>query len=405
MVYPNDCIQALASQWWENTKNSELTRGALIYTHIQFFSQIPFELVAEREIPDSNSLANINHHVTISAWIYPATDKASCIVNKKYDSQNNGFDFRTYSNRKLFFRIGDGTANKTAYSDSNILILNSWQHVAVVYNGSEVKFYVNGQLKSIRSMTGRIATNTNALYLGKYQSSVLYFDGKLDDVRIYNRSLTPYQIKEAAYMSAYYKLDGNGTDEMGYNDATVNGPPAIVTAQVNAGFDFYASGQYLNAGDDTAFQLGLLGSSSNSNLTVSAWIKPDSADFNKTIIGKGTTSSANGYELRAYGTTLRLWINNSYVQSAGILTYGIFQHVAVTYDGAEVKFYVNGVLKNTKTLVAGAPANNSYDLTIGIYTNKSSYRFNGTIDDIKLFKTVFSADEITELFSEGWMQN
>jgi Concanavalin A-like lectin/glucanases superfamily len=357
------------------------------------------------KIPNSTSLNELNHHITIATWIYPDADEQSCIVNKKWDGDNNGLDFRTYSSRRLLFRIGDGTLNITKYSDADSLTLDTWQHVAVVYNGASVKFYVNGQLKGSSLMAGQISANTRSIYIGKHQGSSSYFDGKLDDVRIYNRSLTPYELKEAAYMSAYYKLDGNGTDETGYNSATVNGPPATVSAQVDTGFDFYATGQYLNAGDNDAFDLGSLGGNSNSMLTISAWINPDAADFNKTIIGKGTTTSTDGYELRAYGTTLRFWINNSYVQSAGILTYGILRHVAITYDGAEVKFYVNGELKDTESLTAGVPASNSYDMTIGIYTDKSSYRFNGTIDDVKLFKSAFNAESITELFSEGWMQN
>jgi len=47
--YPDDCLQCLADNWWEKADSKELTRGALVYAHVQFFSEIPIELVPERE--------------------------------------------------------------------------------------------------------------------------------------------------------------------------------------------------------------------------------------------------------------------------------------------------------------------------------------------------------------------
>jgi len=49
--YPDDCLQCLANNWWEKVESKELTRGALVYAHVQFFSEIPIELVPTRDDP------------------------------------------------------------------------------------------------------------------------------------------------------------------------------------------------------------------------------------------------------------------------------------------------------------------------------------------------------------------
>lgn len=57
--YPEDCVQNLTSKWWLEDKENTLCRGALIETYVQFFSQIPLELIPERIDPKSHTLAQL----------------------------------------------------------------------------------------------------------------------------------------------------------------------------------------------------------------------------------------------------------------------------------------------------------------------------------------------------------
>ena len=57
--YPEDSIQCLASEWWLADEGKTLCRGALIETYVQFYSQIPLELVAERSDPTNHKTATI----------------------------------------------------------------------------------------------------------------------------------------------------------------------------------------------------------------------------------------------------------------------------------------------------------------------------------------------------------
>ncbi|MHB9139432.1 MAG: LamG domain-containing protein [Victivallaceae bacterium] len=355
------------------------------------------------QIPSSTSLGNLNHHITIAAWINPFAIADKCIVNKRYGTGANGFELRTYSSGCLRFSFGDGASYYDYNSDASAYTTGAWQHVAAVYNGKNVKFYVNGALKGIRAATGRIATNTYPLFIGKYQTGAYYFSGSMDDVRVYNRSLTPCEIKEAAYMRAYYKLDSNANDETGYNNGTLStANPATVAAKVGNGYDFdSAAVNFVKANDHSTIDLG-------SNLTIAAWIKPESLPATATIVNKKYESSTTGYELRTYGAKLKLLINNVVATTTqNLLTSGVFQHVIVTFDGSNARFYVNSELKETVALSAAVAANTE-PLHIGIYRDETNYKFNGIIDDIRIYDCTMgqsSADNaVYEIFSEGWSQ-
>ncbi|MEM6334190.1 MAG: LamG domain-containing protein [Planctomycetota bacterium] len=69
-----------------------------------------------------------------------------------------------------------------------------WQHVAATYDGDEMRLYVNGVLMTSAAVTGAIDTTTDALYLGS-DGSQHYFDGRLDDVRLFGRALSHREVK------------------------------------------------------------------------------------------------------------------------------------------------------------------------------------------------------------------
>jgi hypothetical protein len=59
-----------------------------------------------------------------------------------------------------------------------------------------MKIYVNGQLAGTKAQTGAINTNTMPIYIGQNGNSDGYVNGKLDEVRIYNRALNASEIQD-----------------------------------------------------------------------------------------------------------------------------------------------------------------------------------------------------------------
>ena len=75
------------------------------------------------------------------------------------------------------------------------LPLNTWTHVAGTYNGSRLRLYINGALVAYLPATGAFEVNANPLWIGGNAVYGEYFQGILDDLRIYNRMLTQTEIQ------------------------------------------------------------------------------------------------------------------------------------------------------------------------------------------------------------------
>jgi len=78
-----------------------------------------------------------------------------------------------------------------------------WTHLILTYDESKLKFYRNGNLETERNLTEIISVNNFDILIGNY------FNGTIDEIRIYNRSLTQQEIKllyEKHKLSGYYNL-------------------------------------------------------------------------------------------------------------------------------------------------------------------------------------------------------
>jgi hypothetical protein len=78
---------------------------------------------------------------------------------------------------------------------SATLAANAWTHLAVTYDGSELRLYVDGVQASFKGVTGPMPNSTGALRLGGNNVWGEWFAGLLDDVRIYNRALGASEIQ------------------------------------------------------------------------------------------------------------------------------------------------------------------------------------------------------------------
>ena len=97
---------------------------------------------------------------------------------------------------KVFFYIYDGTTQLAAYGNT-VIPFNVWTHLIVTADGTNVKFYYNGNLDATRAQGGIVmATNSQQLCIGRHGDNKYYFDGKIDAARIYNRDLSAAQAME-----------------------------------------------------------------------------------------------------------------------------------------------------------------------------------------------------------------
>ena len=95
------------------------------------------------------------------------------------------------------FPGGGGTIGGTkgrAFATST-LPTNSWTYLATSYDGANVRLYLNGTLVAIQAKTGAITSSTNALTIGSDPFYGQYFNGLIDNLRVYNTALSQAQIQ------------------------------------------------------------------------------------------------------------------------------------------------------------------------------------------------------------------
>ena len=134
---------------------------------------------------------------------------------------DNSFDMKFYTNNKIHGDIGSGGGWITTAADASFnYATNTWYHVAYSVNQTGYWIYVNG----VQMGSGSYASNTPLLYdgthqisIGRYSSSLERFNGTLDEIRIYNRSLSAQEIW-LQYQSEFQKY--NGTTYLFYSNVT-----------------------------------------------------------------------------------------------------------------------------------------------------------------------------------------
>ena len=150
-----------------------------------------------------NDSVRINDHaeldltngMTLEAWVRPTTlgNTWRTVVFKEQASH------MTYA---LYASTDNGRPTGQAYVGGErdargpaALATATWTHLATTYDGTTVRLYVNGTEVRALAAAGSMSTSTGALKLGGNALWNEWFSGTMDDVRIYNRALTPAQIQ------------------------------------------------------------------------------------------------------------------------------------------------------------------------------------------------------------------
>ena len=146
-------------------------------------------------VPDDASL-DIASAITIEFWInldnYTGYD--AYVMKANAGSWTNGYGMVSSGSGQQLYFIPQGWSNihNTGYT----LPLGQWTHVAGTYDGTTSKVYINGALVSTKSMSGPIPVNNIPLGIGG-DVGVPYYgtDGRMDEVRIWNRALSLSEIQ------------------------------------------------------------------------------------------------------------------------------------------------------------------------------------------------------------------
>lgn len=155
----------------------------------------------------TGSSLNLTGPVTVSAWIKPDTfgsGNKGRIIDKN-NAGSSGFEFHV-ENATVASGLTFCVNSCPNGSMANIITLGRWQHVAAVTSGSgSVRFYVDGIDKGTASMGGGSIASHESVPLtigGRASDTARQFDGLIDDIRIYGKTLTASEVGELYAESA-----------------------------------------------------------------------------------------------------------------------------------------------------------------------------------------------------------
>jgi hypothetical protein len=146
-------------------------------------------------IPDANSL-DLTTGMTLEAWVRPTSLGGWRTV--VFKERPGGMLYSIYAfNRRTGFPVAQTWLNN-AEQDAHgtaALPLSAWTHLASVYDGGTLRLYVNGVQAGTQSVSGSLLNSASPLRIGGNSIWNEYFNGQIDDVRLYNRALTPTEIQ------------------------------------------------------------------------------------------------------------------------------------------------------------------------------------------------------------------
>ena len=159
----------------------------------------------------STSTLEATGDMTLAVWMYPTNCAAGRqgIVSKAY---NNEFDLLLESNCAVSFFQGDGTWEEIAEPEGLSAPENVWTHITVVRTASDdtLSFYQNGMLLGTDAYVGDPTASANPIIIGKRDGTTYYFNGRVDDVRVYDRALSADEVNhlyDSIFFTRYFYVE------------------------------------------------------------------------------------------------------------------------------------------------------------------------------------------------------
>ena len=187
--------------------------GALRFTGTSSYVRVP-------DFPHYNTFAAC---VWVKAAAPSPLDRNQNIISKHGNTSDIEVLVQRSRNGKygMEWTIGGGF---TVFDTDGVGVIEpsytNWDFLVAQYNGSAMQFFVNGQLVREQTMSGAIATSSQELTFGAYAANpnVCNFVGQMDDIRFYNRTLTPAEIQHLFLATP---------QQCSFAAAAVNTPPPV----------------------------------------------------------------------------------------------------------------------------------------------------------------------------------
>jgi chitodextrinase len=176
--------------------NTATITGPAIWTTGKYGGGLAFDGVASLvQVPSSSSL-NLGSTMTLAAWIKPAVSQGGwrTIMQRQPDAYFLNASTSAGNN----FPGGGATTGGSINTVTGTAAapVGSWTHVALTYDGTSLRLYVNGTLVKTGGAGGTVQTSTSPLWIGGNSPYGEYFQGVIDEAQVYNRALSVTELQD-----------------------------------------------------------------------------------------------------------------------------------------------------------------------------------------------------------------
>jgi hypothetical protein len=362
------------------------------------------------KIPASAEL-DFNEEFTLEAWVRPSVEENhdAPLIDKQ---EGSGHGYFLYEGGSVSDRpYGAADEDQEFIHADDPLPADTWSHVALTFSGNRTYLYVNGELADNGSAEPTV-TSEGELELGGSTDTADYFNGRIDEVRVYNRELdqaeidadmeTPIQTPKSEPIASWGFNEGEGStvqDASGNEHlATIEGAE-WARGKYGESLQFDGENDVVNVPDSSEFDL-------TEGFSLEAWVRPESESNEWAPILAKELGGAEGAEGLAWwlyegagesnvpvGGTEPAPGNRNEALGEDPLPPDVWSYVALTYDGSQVALYVDGKLVDCSEAPSDGPPLSEGELQIGGESEAGEF-FRGRIDEVRIYNRALSRDEI-----------
>ena len=335
---------------------------------------------------------NLSGTWTVELWWFPTVFSGNQTIISFNNGAGPGINIWSNSSRQL--SVDDGNTGQSAFTTTTFTA-NTWNHLAVVRNGTTTTGYINGVVAGSNSFT---PSTTSAFSIGRFNGgSFQYVNGYISNARvvngtaIYTSAFTPPTTPLTAISgTSLLTCQSNRFIDNSTNAYTVtkNGDTAIFPAQpftLPSSVATYGSGYFDGTGDNlttasnTAFAFG------TGDFTIEFWAYKTANTPGNYDIAFGTGDAGtgnNGYFIELSSTRGFVFASNNAV----VLSYAMnpntsaWAHYAVTRSGSTLRLFVDGAVVTSTTY------STSLTSTVAVRVGGTGNDFFGYLADMRVVK-------------------
>jgi hypothetical protein len=356
--------------------------------------------------------------VSLSFWFFAESIKREVPLVAYED---HGFGVYLLPDGKIYAYLSISNTSKYEFLSDSAFKGAVWRHFALSFDGMNFKVFLDGvQLHetSVHGSNKKVYYTANELHLGGLQTRAGFFNGRLDEVYLFNRALTDHEIQvlyQVSTISTYEDRERGLMVIVPFNSESIKNESKN-SARGTQGEYFVSGlvpGHSGGRGDYGAKLDGLddvirFGSDVQfHHFSLSLWLNTSSSKPSRLV-----SWDSGGYEIfinppgQPGSVSLSLWLSPD--DSLSIvppvkINDGRWHHLLMSFDGKSFRVVIDGAHKKEANALEGRMTYypQSASLYIGGRADAENYFFDGMLDNLAIFSRSVSPEEEKKALAAG----